>query len=253
MLTILSPSKTQDFSLALRGATSLPRFENESKILLKELQKLSADELESLMQISPKLALLNQERFAKMQFPFDEKNSKQAFWAFRGDVYDGLNADSFSDADIIFAQKHIRMLSGFYGILRPCDLIQPYRLEMKTALKNPRGKNLYEFWGNQLTEILEKDAANMQEKVLINLASEEYAKAAQLKKINLRVITPIFKEQKGDKYVVTALFAKKARGMAANFIIKNQIVNPEHLKTFSEAGYFFSEKLSDKNEWIFVR
>lgn len=253
MIVVISPSKTQDFEVPVRGECSQPLFWHESKILLEELRKLSREEIGKLMEISDKLADLNFNRFRNFSPFFDENNSKQAFLAFRGDVYDGLKADEFSPEDQYFAQNHLRILSGFYGLLRPNDLIQPYRLEMKTALKNPRGKNLYEFWGEKLKVYLEKEISVFDEKVLVNLASEEYAKALHLKKFAHRVITPVFKEDKGGKYSVVALFAKKARGMMANFIIKNRITIPENIKAFQESGYLYAEKLSDANEWVFVR
>lgn len=243
MQLILSPSKTLDFETPSRiSEFTQPEFLEETKTLARTAKKLSPDDLIDLMGISQKLADLNYQRFQNFKTPLTTKNSRQAILAFKGDVYDGLAADDFTKADYNFAQKHLRILSGFYGLLKPLDLIQPYRLEMGIALKNPKGKNLYEFWGNKLTRALGDE-------LIINLASIEYSSVLKLK----NHITIHFKEMKNGKPVVVALFAKKARGMMARYAIKNKITNAEKLKNFSEAKYKFSKQLSNAENFVFVR
>jgi len=199
------------------------------------------------------LARLNFERFLKWQTPFTQKNSTPALLLFKGDVFEGISANDYTDNDFKFAQKHIRILSGLYGVLRPLDLMQPYRLEMGTKIDVGENNNLYEFWKEMLTKhfnnLLKDDAEN----TLVNLASNEYSKALSLKKINGNVITPIFKEQKGNTYKTIAIHAKKARGVMTRFIVKNRIEKVEHLKSFTEEGYIYSSEHSKENDWVFIR
>ncbi|NMM48850.1 peroxide stress protein YaaA [Marinigracilibium pacificum] len=254
MILIISPSKTQDFSDSdFKIKSSIPEFLSESKKLVRELRKLSVTQLESLMAISTNLAELNAQRFEEFSVPFSEDNAKQALMAFKGDVYTGFDFGSYSESDFEFAQNHLRILSGLYGMLKPLDLIQPYRLEMKTKLENERGKDLYKFWGDRPTDKLNKEFKEHKSKVLINLASNEYFKVIDKKKLDAEIITPVFKEIKGGKAKVIAIFAKKARGTMADYIIKNKIQNPEELKLFTGMGYTFDNELSSKNEFVFTR
>lgn len=256
MLTILSPSKTQDFSNG-HNHTSLthsePALLTESKKLVKELKKKSVQDIEKLMDVSEKIAMLNYERYKNFSVPFTADNARQALLAFKGDVYTDIAIDEYSDKDFAFAQDHLRILSGLYGLLRPLDLMQPYRLEMKIPLSNPRGGNLYTFWGDRITKQLNQSLAEQQTPVLVNLASNEYFKAVDTKKLKGDVITPVFKEHKNGAYKVIAIYAKRARGKMANFIIQNSIDQPEQLKTFTDGGYEFSDSLSSGNEWVFIR
>lgn len=254
MLVVISPAKTLDFETPWKLKNiSQPDFLLESQLLIDQLQKLSATKIGELMSISEKLAILNAERFLNWHLPFTPENAKPALLAFRGDVYTGLDADSFSVKDRNFAQKHLRILSGLYGVLRPLDLIQAYRLEMGTGFKNNRGKNLYEFWGDKITEHFNSEFSNQQKPTLINLASNEYWSVVKPAKLQADVITPIFKDEKNGQYKTISFFAKKARGMMAAYVIKNQIKNPEDLKAFDSEGYAFNTKMSKENEWVFLR
>ena len=254
MIAIISPSKTQDFSSnGQPEAFSQPQFIEQSEMLVKELRKKKTADIKSLMEVSDKIAELNYERYRQFKTPFTPEDAKQALFAFKGDVYTGIDTENYQQGELEFAQDHLRILSGLYGLLRPLDLIQPYRLEMKIKLKNRRGKDLYTFWGNRLTEALNSDFENQPNKVLINLASNEYFKALDKKKLKAEIITPVFKEHKNGKYSVIAIFAKKARGMMTDFIIKNKTEEAEELKTFSQDGYEYSEQLSQGNEWVFIR
>ncbi|MBM3617197.1 MAG: peroxide stress protein YaaA [Alphaproteobacteria bacterium] len=256
MLLLLSPSKTQDFTNArtVKGLKpSAPALLKESLELLKPLKKLSASDLQGLMSISEKLAALNHARFKAFSADFTETNSKPAVFAFKGDVYDGLDADSLTDADLKFAQQHLRMLSGFYGILKPFDLMQPYRLEMGTKLANPRGKDLYAFWGERLTETLNAELAKSGKDTVVNLASQEYASAIQPKAINGNWVNVHFKEEKAGQLKVIGLFAKRARGAYARQIIRERIDTPEKLITFKKDGYRFRESLSTPFDLVFSR
>lgn len=254
MICIISPSKTQDF---LQNGTpsnySQPELLKHSEILVKELRKKSADDIKVLMDVSDKIAELNYGRFQEFSTPFSADNARQALYAFKGDVYTGIDIEQYGEEELAFAQQHLRILSGLYGLLRPLDLIQAYRLEMKTKLKNPRGKDLYSFWGSRLTNALNAALATEKEPVLINLASNEYFKAIDKKKLKAEIITPQFKEFKNGKYGIIAIFAKKARGSMTDFIIKNRIEKPEELKTFNMDGYEYSEQQSTAKEWVFIR
>lgn len=250
MLILLSPSKTQDFtSPAPKTAHSMPELLSDSETLVKELRKLSAPKLGELMEISDKLSALNYARYQEFHTPFTAKNARPALLAFKGDVYDGFDLSQYDKEDFAFAQKHLHILSGLYGLLRPLDLIQPYRLEMSIRLKNPRGKDLYAFWGGRITEAI--NAAKP--KHIINLASLEYFKAVQPGKLKAPLVTPVFKEKKGNQLKIIGLFAKAARGVMADYIIRHRLKNPEALKEFSENGYRFREDLSKDGELVFVR
>jgi len=253
MLLLISPAKTLDFSPApLQKYTTSP-FTKDSKELVGILKEKTVEDLKKLMGVSDKIAELNVARFRSFKTPFNLENAKQAVLAFRGDVYTGLNADSFDEADLEFAQRNLRMLSGLYGILRPLDLMQPYRLEMGTKLQNERGKNLYEFWHEKITHRLNEDLKNADSEYIINLASKEYFKSVKPKLLNGKLIDVNFKEDKNGTYKIVAFFAKKARGMMCHYIIKNKITDPEYLKGFDYDNYVFNEDLSTEKELIFTR
>lgn len=250
MLILISPAKTLDYSTPNFTESTQPDFQTDTRALVRIMKKKSAKEIGELMHISENLAELNDERFKNFQNDFTEVNSKQAILAFKGDVYTKIDVDEYSKEDFEFAQEHLRILSGLYGLLKPLDLIQPYRLEMGIKLENKKGKNLYEFWDKKISKAIN---AASNGNTIINLASQEYFKAVHLKSLKSRVITIDFKEYKDDSYKIVGFFAKQARGMMSNFAIKNRIIDPEQLKTFSESGYEYSEKLSSDNNWIFVR
>lgn len=252
MIVLLSPAKSLNFEdKAPVKQTTQPRFIKHTEQLVSVLKKYSAKKLGELMDLSADLSQLNYERYQQFAKTYTLKNSKQTLWAFTGEVYRGLNANSFSEKNIAFAQEHLRILSGLYGVLRPLDLMQPYRLEMGTKLKvNAKTKNLYEFWNDEITNSINEDAKGQ---AIINLASDEYFKSVKPKLLKSELITPVFKEFKNGQYKVVMTFAKNARGTMANYIIKKQLTQPEKLKLFSENGYSFDEKLSKNNEWVFVR
>lgn len=254
MIHILSPAKTLDYKNPIQSTNvTQPDLLNESKLLMNELKKFNPKDLEKLMSINSELALLNFERNLSWHFPFNSDNAKEALAVFKGQVFIGLNANTLSKKEIVFAQDHLRILSGLYGVLRPLDLIQPYRLEMGTELKNTFGKNLYQFWGTKLTEIINAELAKQKNKVLINLASNEYFKAINPKLIKGEIITPVFKETKGNEFKQVTIYAKTARGYMSRFIIQNRIENPEDIKAFDTGGYLFNQDLSDKINWVFTR
>ncbi|WKN41634.1 peroxide stress protein YaaA [Tunicatimonas pelagia] len=257
MLTILSPSKTQDFSDSSIDVSKLPNSTpallDESEKLVRELKKKSVEDIAQLMSVSEKIAILNHERFQHFSLPFTEENARQSLLAFKGDVYTDIAVDEYTEQEFTFAQNHLRIISGLYGLLRPLDLMQPYRLEMKTSLENPRGENLYKFWGDRITEQLNSALKTQNTPVLANLASNEYFKAINTKQLAGEVVTPVFKEHKDGKYRVIAIYAKRARGKMANFIIRQAIDQPEQLKTFTEGGYEYSDSLSSEQKWVFVR
>lgn len=254
MKLVISPAKTLDFeSASVTQTYSDPSFLANSQLLIDELKELSQADVATLMKLSDKLAALNVARFGSWETPFTPDNAKQAILAFKGDVYTGLDAESFSEEDFSFAQNHLRILSGLYGLLKPLDLIQPYRLEMGTKFTNSRGKNLYEFWDMQLTDALNNEFAEEKEPVLINLASNEYFKAVKTKNLQAEIITPVFKDWKNGQYKMISFYAKKARGLMAAYIIQSQLSDPEQLKNFDTEGYYFSEEQSKGNEWVFLR
>jgi len=254
MIAILSPAKTQDFeSKPFTRTLTQPRFQQESSVLIAELRKLKRPEIQKLMDVSEKIADLNFGRYKNYQSLYNPTNSKQALLAFKGDVYRHIQVDEYSEEDFQFAQQHVRMLSGLYGLLRPLDLMQPYRLEMKIKLANKKEKNLYEFWGTKLTEMLKVDLADQGDEVLINLASMEYSKVIQDDALGARIITPVFMEQKKGGPKIVAIFAKLARGMMTNFIVRNRLKNPDDLKQFDQDGYQFNSELSEGDRWVFLR
>ncbi|ALE52376.1 hypothetical protein SP60_03570 [Candidatus Thioglobus autotrophicus] len=249
MLAVISPSKTQDFSTPDIQDRTLTRQLDESEVLVKILKQKTREELSKLMSISEKLAHLNYTRFQDFSTPFDFSNAKQALLAFKGDVYTGIDVPNLSKKDLEFAQDHLRMLSGLYGVIRPLDLIAPYRLEMGTKLKNPKGKNLYEFWGSKISELLNEDESE----VIINLASNEYFKGIDQKSLKAQIINIVFKEFKGDKYKIIGIYAKRARGLMVQYMVKNRIENPQDLKAFSLEDYRFQQDMSDDTTWVFTR
>lgn len=254
MLLVVSPAKKLDFESPLATTkTSQASLLAHSEILMERCLELSSDQIASLMKLSDKLAGLNAARFGEWSLPFTPQNARQAVLAFNGDVYSGLDANSFSDDDFDFAQQHFRILSGLYGLLKPLDLMQAYRLEMGTKLDNVRGANLYQFWGNIITDELNQALAEQGDDVLINLASNEYFKAVNKKTLNATIITPQFKDWKNSQYKMISFYAKKARGLMARYIIQNQLTTVEQVKNFDLAGYQYSSDLSQGNELIFTR
>jgi len=254
MLAILSPAKKLDFKKPLphHNHTSI-LFPEEASVLIEQLKTYSPSQLMNLMKISNNLAELNVERFMKWHWPFDEKEGRQAVFAFNGEAYNGLQIRTLNKEEINTAQQQLRILSGLYGLLRPLDLILPYRLEMGTKLVTPMGKNLYSFWDQKITLQLNKDLIKGRHKALINLASQEYFKAINPDKIEVPIITPIFKEYKNGTYKVISIYAKKARGLMTRFIIQNKLTDPEDLKAFDLEGYHFNNDLSQGREMVFTR
>lgn len=254
MLTVISPAKTLDYESPLNTAQySQPDYLDDSAVLIEELRQLSPPQVSALMGISDKLGALNYGRFQDWQKVFTPDNARPAVLAFKGDVYTGLEAETLSEADLLWAQDHLRILSGLYGLLRPLDLMQPYRLEMGTRLANQRGKDLYGFWGNKITEGLNAELDTMSTPVLVNLASNEYFKSVIPKELHGDVITPVFKDWKGGKYKIISFYAKKARGLMSRYIIENHIDDVERLKEFDAAGYAYQPAMSSAREWVFTR
>ena len=254
MLTVVSPAKTLDYESKLPTTKhTIPAFLDESAALVDVLKGKEPWELSDLMNISNDLATLNVNRFQSWSLPFSLDNSRQAIYAFKGDVYTGLAAESLTAAEIKESQKRLRILSGLYGLLKPLDLMRPYRLEMGTRLSNPRGNNLYQFWGSRITDALNQELEAMKEPVLVNLASNEYFKSVKTKQLKARVITPVFKDLKGSQYKVVSFWAKKARGLMARYIIQHKINFPEALKDFCAEGYQYSAAMSEGDQWVFTR
>jgi len=254
MLMMLSPAKKLDMETpAPVSQFTEPDFLDASQELVNSLRMMSAEELGGLMKISPKLEELNARRYRYWHTPFTPENAKQALFAFRGDVYAALDADSLSEADIHFAQDHLRILSGLYGLLRPLDLMQAYRLEMGTRLANMCGRDLYTFWGNTITDALNQAMSGQSDDTLINLASNEYSKAVQSSHLIGRVINVQFKEQKDDGYKIIGIHAKKARGLMSRFVIQNRIDVPEDIKQFNLADYRYRPDMSTESDWVFAR
>ncbi len=254
MLVVISPSKTLDFEKPVRDLWhSQPQFISEAAVLIKPLRKLRLDQLIELMDISPKLALLNQERFFTWRPEFTTESARQALFAFRGDVYTGLDADTLSLPEIELAQEQLRILSGLYGIIRPLDLIRPYRLEMGTTLSIGKNRNLYDFWKKKITAGLRADLDKSNSNLLINLASVEYFKAVDQKKLKGEIVTPEFREGKDGTYKMVSFFAKKARGLMTRFILQNGIQLEEQLRAFDSEGYCYNSYLSQKGRPVFTR
>ncbi|MGB9098211.1 peroxide stress protein YaaA [Erwinia sp.] len=254
MLMVISPAKTLDFEspLATKRFTQ-PALLDDSQKLIEVARKLSPAQIGSLMHISDKLAGLNADRFHNWHPPFTPENARQAILAFKGDVYTGLQAETFKEKDFDFAQQHLRMLSGLYGLLRPLDLMQAYRLEMGIKLENPAGKDLYTFWGDKLTEALNAALAEQGDDVLLNLASDEYFKAVKPKKLTGRIIKPVFLDEKNGKFKVISFYAKKARGLMSRYVIEQRLTKPAQLKKFDVDGYFFVPEESSDSEMMFKR
>lgn len=253
MLMVISPAKTLDYDspLATRKA-SQPDFLDDACELIDQLKTLEPHDISNLMGVSDKLGQLNAERFRNWQTPFTQDNARQAVLAFKGDVYTGLDAESFSDKEFEIAQKRLRILSGLYGVLKPLDLMQPYRLEMGTKLENNRGKDLYAFWGSTITNELNR-LLKADDGVLINLASNEYFKSVRRKELDARLITPQFRDWKSGQYKMISFYAKKARGLMCRYAIQNNITRAEDLKAFDLEGYRFSTEQSDADNWVFLR
>ncbi len=254
MIVLLSPAKSLDYEspLPTRRATK-PRFMEDSAELVAQLRKLSVDQLGQLMSISPKLAQLNHDRFVAWEGEATRENARPALFAFTGDVYQGMELEKWRAGDLDLAQKRLRILSGLYGVLRPLDLMQPYRLEMGTRLANDRGRNLYDFWGEILTRSLNADLAKSGSGVVLNLASQEYFSAVREDALKGRLVTPVFKDEKNGKFKIISFFAKKARGMMADFVIRNGLTDPADLKGFTSGGYRFSRGDSDDSVFVFLR
>jgi cytoplasmic iron level regulating protein YaaA (DUF328/UPF0246 family) len=254
MLTLLSPAKTLDLSPAPKGLKSTqPRFKGDVAVLMERCKTLDAARLAKLMKLSEPLAELNQQRFQEMSPSFSKKNSKPCLLAFQGDVYRRLDAASLTEPDLLWAQDHLRIISGLYGLLRPLDLIQPYRLEMGTRLDTERGKNLYEFWGNRLADALTKEQRKRSAGAILNLASNEYIKAVPVDRLEIPMITAHFQEIRDGKPKTIGFSAKKARGMMARFVIQNRTEDPKALEEFADEGYEFRPDLSSSRNLFFVR
>ena len=254
MLAVISPAKRLDFKAPSTSARySLPVFLDESKQLIKVLRNKSPADISRMMNLSSNLADINYQRYAAWQTPFDSGNAKPAALAFKGDVYLGLQAESFSPGDFAWAQNHLRILSGLHGILKPLDLIQPYRLEMGTKLTVGRRRNLYDFWGSKVTDALNEVLNTQKRPILINLASHEYFGVVKPEKVDARIITPSFKDLKNGRYKFLSFYAKKARGLMARYIIDGQINEAEGIKHFSSEGYSYNPSLSNEDEWVFSR
>jgi len=250
MITIISPAKSLNFeSPAPFDTCTSPFFLKEADYLAGKLSKLKSSELGTLLDISPKLAQLNAERYASWK----TATLKQAIFAYNGDVYDGLEANTFTLQEIEFAQNHLRIISGLYGLLQPLDLIKPYRIDMGTSFATPKGETLYKYWGDKITDQLKKNIKESGSNILINLASQEYFAAVNTKKLNARIITPSFKDRSNDKYAMISFFAKRARGMMSRFIIQNAITDHEMIVGFDTGGYHFNQELSKGDNWVFTR
>ncbi|MCF6319511.1 MAG: peroxide stress protein YaaA [Proteobacteria bacterium] len=254
MIFTLSPSKGQDFESAAPTKThTIPSQLSESEVLVQQLKELSKADIAELMSISENLSELNYQRYKDFKTPFNRQNAKQALFAFKGDVYSGINTASMNQNDYEYAQQHLMILSGLYGCLKPLDLIQPYRLEMKTKLKSNKADNLYQFWGDSITDELNAALQSQKEKVIVNLASNEYWKSVKSKNLDGKIINVAFKENKDGKIRIIAIFAKKARGMMADFLIRNRVETIEGIKGFDYADYKYDESVSKDDLFVFSR
>lgn len=254
MLSLISPAKTLDYETALpTDQSTQPRLLDASAELIEVCQMLSSTEVASLMGVSEKIAQLNVARFKDWRQPFDFSNARQAVFAFKGDVYTGLDAYTLTPSQLEFAQGHLRMLSGLYGLLRPLDLMMPYRLEMGTKLRNPQGANLYDFWGDRITQLINQDLEQSNSHTLFNLASDEYYKSVKVNQVKADIIRPVFLDQKNDQYKIISFYAKKARGLMARYIIDHQIKHVDDVKAFSVGGYYFDAVSSSSKELVFKR
>ncbi len=254
MLFLLSPAKKLDYDSPLPTAThTQPLFTKRSAELIKVLKTKSADDIAALMKLSPALSELNVKRYAEWKPKFDQKNSRQAVLAFNGDVYEGLDAPSLTETQLQWAQEHVAILSGLYGVLRPLDLMQPYRLEMGTRLQTAAGKNLYEFWGSDIAQYLNKRLDDEKSRIVINLASEEYFKSVDLKALDARVVQCVFQDYKNGVYKIISFNAKRARGLMARFAIETKAKTPAALKKFNVEGYAFAAEESTEDKLVFRR
>ena len=254
MLIILSPAKTLDLDTPFKApASTQPEFLGDTRKLVKILRTYDTAGLTSLMQTSAAISGINVARYKSWKTPFSDANARPAIFTFKGDVYTGLEADTFSKADLAWAQDHLRILSGLYGALRPLDLMQAYRLEMGTALANERGKDLYAFWGDKVSKAITRDLKAQGDDVLVNLASNEYSNVLQKKALNARIVAPVFKDFSSGQYRVLSFFAKKARGQMAAWILKQRCTDPEQLAGFNLDGYGYSMKDSTPDKPVFLR
>lgn len=254
MLIVISPAKTLDYTTPPHTEQySQPDYLEHSQQLINRARRYSALDIAEVMSVSAKIAELNFDRFEQWHTPFTPANAKQAVLAFKGDVYTGLDAETLTEADLKFAQKHLRILSGLYGLLRPLDLMQAYRMEMGRKIDTERGKNLYEFWGETITNGINAQLKQSGSNYLINLASNEYFKSVKPKLIEGEIITPEFKDWKNGAYKMMGVYAKKARGQLSRFIIQNQLDDVEGIKAFDVDGYAFNEEMSRGNSWVFTR
>lgn len=253
MFFVLSPAKNlNEKDPAPVSEFTQPDLLAESDILMQQLRELAPQQIAELMHVSDKIALLNAQRNAEWNTPFTPENAKQAVFMFNGDVYEGMDANTLNTDQIQYLQGRVRLLSGLYGLLRPLDLIQPYRLEMGTAFANLRGKNLYEFWGDIITNLLNDTLAQAGSNTLVNLASQEYFKSVNTKTLRARLITPIFKDEKNGKYKIISFYAKRARGLMVRYAAEHNITDPEMLKNFNYEGYAFNDAASNESEWVFM-
>nr|WP_314481699.1 peroxide stress protein YaaA [uncultured Pseudomonas sp.] len=254
MLTVISPAKTLDYDTPpVTERFTLPRHLDHSQALIEQLREMSPAQISELMHLSDKLAGLNAARFGSWTPNFTPENAKQALLAFKGDVYTGLDAQTLGEEDFSYAQDHLRMLSGLYGLLRPLDLMQPYRLEMGTKLANARGKDLYAFWGTRISEWLNEALAEQGDDLLLNLASNEYFSAVKRSALKARVIEVDFKDLKNGQHKIISFYAKKARGMMSRFVIEQRISDPAQLKAFDVQGYYYSAEQSKADHLVFLR
>ena len=254
MLIVISPAKTLDFETppSIPNFT-IPEFLDDSAELIDELRELEPYKLSELMGISPKLADLNANRYHAWSLPFTSRNAKQSVLAFKGDVYSGLDADNLSQDELQYAQEHLRILSGLYGVLKPLDLMQPYRLEMGTKLKTRRGKDLYAFWHDRINAAINADLSNQEDPVLVNLASNEYFKSVKAEELEARIITPVFKEKRNGEYKMISFFAKKARGLMSRYIVRNRLADPDDIRGFDLEDYQYNKALSGEDRPVFTR
>lgn len=253
MLMLISPAKSLDMQASYPSLkTSQARLLEDSQQLIDQLQTLNPKEIQRVMGISEKLSVLNYQRFQDWA-PSDSALQCPALFAFQGDVYQGLAAATLQLDELYFAQQHLRILSGLYGVLRPLDMMQAYRLEMGTKLANTRGANLYAFWGDKISQLIKADMPEGEPCELVNLASNEYFKAVKPNLVGSRLITPVFKDLKNGQYKIISFYAKKARGMMVNYALKHKVTQAEALKHFDSAGYRFAEDMSDHQQWVFIR
>ena len=254
MLFLLSPAKKLDYDSVVATQThTQPLFVKEATALIKVLKDKSADEVSALMDLSPALSQLNVDRYAAWKPSFTQANSRQAILAFNGDVYEGMNASSLNEKDLLWAQDHVAILSGLYGVLRPLDLMRPYRLEMGTRLTNPAGSNLYAFWAKTIAPYLNERLAADKSPIIINLASEEYFKSVDLKALKARVVQCVFQDGKQGVFKVVSFHAKRARGLMARYAIEHRVTKPEGLKKFDSEGYMYTPELSTEDKLVFRR